>query len=53
MMSCKYVRLKVLFNIGSYLEISSLYSDFIANLLNIPVNNSYEDIPELMLDPMS
>ena len=35
-----------------YLEISSLYFSFIPDSLNIPVNNSNEDVPQLILDPM-
>ena len=33
-----------------YLEISSLYSDFIPDSFNIPANNSYDEILWLMLD---
>ena len=36
-----------------YLETFSLYSDFIPDSLNNPVNNSNEDILQLMLDPMT
>ena len=35
-----------------FLEISALYSDFISDSLNILVNNSYENIRQLLPDPM-
>ena len=51
MMSCKHVQLKVFIQL-LYLEISSLYSDFVPDSLNIPENDSYGGIPRLMLDPV-
>ena len=35
-----------------FLEIPSLYLNFIPDSLNIPVNSSYEAIPQLLSDPM-
>ena len=48
----KYIRLKVLLNIDFTWRISSLYVNFTPVIFNILVNNSYDDILQLMLDPV-
>ena len=48
----KCVRLKVILNIDFTWKISSLYFNFTLVIFNILVNNLYDDILQLMLDPV-